>query len=242
MGIGKVFKSKFFKIFMAKESKAENKPEKQETKSQKANNEKRFLIIMGVLTIALIMAVVMVSFSKSKNTFELTGFTITPVPIEGTTRIYYSFPIIFQIGESKYTENMLLKVDPRLLENVSINVNSNYFASRAPIVFLFDPEVPSRVIESMYEMRRVAKMLNIQLGMAITHESTESENRTVAVMNCNESSGEVRIIYFNPNANETRVYRNDCVIIEGTNFDELERATDAFIWKWMQEISINTKK
>jgi hypothetical protein len=215
---------------MADETKKEAK--------KKIGNEIRILIVLGVLTAILVLGIVIVNSSKPKGTFEAGGFTITPVKIEGTTRTYYSFPIAFSIGSSLYNGSMLLKIDPRLLDNVSVNVNSKYFASRASIIILFDPEIPSRVVESMVEIKRVNKLLNIPIGMAITHESNES-NSTVAIMSCDESRSDQRIIYLNPNANETRVYENGCVTVEGNGFDELEKATDALVFKWMQAIKAN---
>jgi len=209
--------------------------------AKETGNEKKFLIVIGILAGLLIAIMAMVSLSHPKPYFNVDGITVTPMPLEGTNRTYYSFPISFVIGSTLYNEGMLVKVDPRKLENVTVSVNRQYFLSREPIVILFDPEAPPRIVESMYEIKRVGRILNMQLGMAITHESNESENRNVSVLNCNDTLDGMRILYLNGNATETRVYEDGCIKIEAPGYDELEKATDAFIWQWMLAIKVDNK-
>jgi hypothetical protein len=232
--------SEIFKMEKAKEKmKGEPKEDiNQEKKDNSKKEEKIIKIFIGILILIFAGFLIGNNLLKEKNYFEYQGFTVYKQPLEGTQRIYYAVPFTFQIGSKEYKDTTFLKIDPRTLENISVNINNEFFSSRNQIIMLFDPKAPARIIESMFEIKRLAKILSIPLDVAVTYETNTS---TQQVMGCNESSLEQRIIYFDGNATETIVFEDNCLHIDGTDYDEIDRATDAFIWQWISAIALDKK-
>ena len=210
---------------------------KEHEKVKKKSVENQFMIIMAVLVIFLISVVVVNNLFKPKSYFEVDRFKVYPFALEGTQRVYFSMPFTFVIGSTKYKGDMVLKTDPRMFENISIDMNSAFFTSRAEIKILIEPESQQRMVESLLEVKRLTDILNIPLGLAITYDVNNTNiTSETPVMSCDESSQYLRLIYLNPEANETRIYEDKCIKIEALNFAELETATDAFLWRWMKTI------
>ena len=215
---------------------------KEDTKQEKKNSIKReeriIKIFIGVLILIFAGFLVGSNLLKEKNYFEYQGLTVYKQPLEGTQIIYYGIPFTFQIGSNEYKDTTFIKIDPRTLENISVNVNNEFFSSRKQIIMLFDPMAPARIIEPIFEIKRLAKLLNIPWDVAVTYKTNTS---TQQVMSCNQSTSDQRIVYFNGNATETKVFADNCLHIDGTNYDELDRAIDAFLWQWISAIALNKK-
>jgi hypothetical protein len=233
---------------MKKEKKAINQEEKPqskaeaEVKKEEKDNSKReeriIKIFIGILALVFVGFLIGHNILKEKSYFEYDGLTVYEQPLEGTQRIYYAVPFTFQIGSTDYNGTTFLKKDPRATENISVNIDVEFLSSRNQIIMLFDPKAPARIIESMFEIKRLARVLDIPLDVAITYETNTS---TQQVMSCNQSTSEQRIIYFDGNATETRVFADNCMHIEGIGYDELDRATDAFIWQWISTIALEKR-
>lgn len=220
---------------MKKKSKAE-KDVKKEDNSEK--EERIIRILIGILALVFIGFLIGHNLLKEKSYFTYQGLKVYKQPLAGTQRVYYAVPFTFQIGSAKYNGTTFLKIDPRTIDNISTSIDVQFLSSREKIIMLFDPRAPARIIESMFEIKRLATVLDIPLDVAITYETNTS---TQPVMSCNQSTSDQRIIYFNGNATETRVFSDKCLHIDGTDYDELDRATDAFLWQWISVIALEKR-
>jgi hypothetical protein len=218
------------------EKKEQSSAEPKKIEIDKKSMEKQIIILIGIMLFLLLGFLVAFELLKPKPYFDYQGFAVYPTPLKGTERIYYSIPVDFTIGMTDFRETMVMKTDPRLLENITVDVSGDYFGSRSDITVLFEPEAPSRIIESIFEIRRLARILGINLGVAVTHETENSMNNGLAVASCNESLPEKRIIYLSGNETQNKVYEDACTRIDATDYDELDKVTDALIWKWLLAI------
>jgi len=211
----------------------ENEEFKNVQRTKQRSLDKQSVILLTILAVLFIGFLAGYNLLKQKPYFNYEGFKVYPTPLSGTSKVYYSIPITFEIGSTTFNETLVIKTDPRLLENITVNVSDGYFSSRAEIIMLFEPKAPSRIIESMFEITKVARILGIPLGIAVTHETESSEDKNFSVMSCNESSAGKRIIFFNGSASENKVYEDKCIKIESPDYEQLDYATDAFVWKWL---------
>ena len=198
--------------------------------------EKQIIILMGIMLLLLLGFFAAYELLKPKPYFDYQGFAVYPTKLQGTERIYYSIPVDFTIGMTDFRETMVIKTDPRLLENIDVDMGDDYFGSRSDITVLFEPKAPSRILESIFEIRGMARILGINLGVAVTHETESSVNNGLAVASCNESLPGKRIIYLRGNETQNKVYEDVCLKIDATDYDELDKVTDAFLWKWLLAI------
>ena len=195
--------------------------------------------VIGVILLAIILVVV-IFFVRQKlygPVFKYKGYQVTKVMPKGTSAVIYSLRAPIRIYASTKTYHINLYNDPRKLKDIEVeNTTREVLLDPKPkhVYLTFDPELPNQgyVGLATTEIARILGyngVFQLPVSGAVTKKVAGLENKTVT---CNDSDENNLVIEFRY-ANETKIFVDEhywrCVIVQGTNKDELLRAADKTI-------------
>lgn len=127
-----------------------------------------------------------------------------------------------------------LRNDPKSLENVTIEPNiKNKILSKQTIYFTIDPK-ENLTSKSTIAAVEISGVISRRIGIfnkETLGATTEFANKETEIINCNNVTKEIGVIWLKIGL-ETKVSsENDCIIVQGTNEDELIRAADRLTYQ-----------
>jgi len=209
-----------------KEINAGKETEPEETKRKKL--ERQIAILFVVLVLVLGSFLLIYTLAKPKPYFKYQNMTVWKVQLEGSRMFFYSIPLSIMAGNMNYQENVVLRNDPRTIENISLNLNKNLFLATRMIITM-EPEVKATALVAANELQKFSDNMKIPASVAFT----DSAGREVAVANCSDATEDKRVILFRL-TNETKVYsEQNCIIVEASDYDNLIKASDKLVVEWI---------
>ncbi len=184
------------------------------------------LIVLGLIFASFLIASYLF---KPKSDFKYQDVTIIKQKVEGIKTIFYVIPM----NVNGQNTEIVLRNDPRELANISVNASRLLSGS--------DAWLTTYPYESGGDDIAIARndlgMFTTKIGMNTQFALTQvPETSTFSQMACENATEYSRVFMFSI-GNETKVYEDgDCVRIEGTNFNEIIRATDALVFEWLLKI------
>jgi hypothetical protein len=198
-----------------------------EEKLRKANEkklEKQIIVMFIILALLLVSFLAAYELFKPKAYFKYEGLTVYMAKIQGVKTLFYVIPIS---GNGEKAE-IVLRYDPREL-NVSVDVNES-LAGISHVWITYPPyESDSNAVIAANDLGGFATKISLktEYGMTDVNESDYPQ------ITCENATKENRVFLITL-GNETRVYeRDNCVIVEGENYDGLVKAADALVLKWL---------
>ncbi len=201
-------------------------------------NKRVFILLLAFLLIIAVFAAFAYFTSKPYNMYYYNGFAVSKVRYKVAPSVTFH-SLEFKTQDKTY--NVPLRNDPRALEDIEVgdlttkwvkkttNPNYNIFADK--IFLTFDPSLSGGdLIVAGGEIVRILGreaygVYKIPTGGAFT---ALTDSGTI-IKKCDDATKSEGIIELRL-GNKTAVYReNDCIIVEGTTYNNLIRAADRFI-------------
>ena len=183
-------------------------------------------IIIGVIVVLLAVAGYFYFGNNGEETdyYQYSnGFTIFDVNILSETET--QIPIQFE-GDSN-TYSIILRNDPASLEDVPLAGNINQRVANDDVVVIsIDPEdeLKGKGVIAIYELTKFLESEMFYNKTVVTTVTSEYEDKIV--VNCDHASDTQTVILI-VLGDETQVYTSGyCVVVMGTDEDELIRAAD----------------
>ncbi|MEM2956043.1 MAG: hypothetical protein QW041_00485 [Candidatus Pacearchaeota archaeon] len=203
----------------------EENEEQKKLKTKKL--EKQIIILFVVLGIVFLSFLAIYDIFKPKPYFTFSGFTVYKATIKGSNTVFYLIPISGGGGEGQ----VMLRNDPRKL-NVSIEVNE-LFSGIKKVWITVNSELSSDAILAANDLGMFTSRIGLNTDFALTNSTTDYPEIT-----CENATKEIRVFLLDI-GNETKVYEQEnCIIVQGRNYEELIKAADALIMKWLIRIRI----
>ena len=211
--------------------------------TEKIKQKRRTNIFFISLGIILIISASFMFFNyKKPNEYEYNGFTFSKVRLESAPKLVFHQLRVYN-GNSVY--ELPFRNGPESLESIpvtnlsvawlkSATESENYNILAKSVYLTFSPKLSGG--DLAIAGGEIAKVLGtsnygiykIPTGGAVT-ESIEGKNSIVRT--CNNATRDMGIILLSI-GNETKVYSDkDCVIVQGTNYVNLIKAADRFIYE-----------
>ena len=183
-------------------------------------------LVIGIIIVLVAFAgyIYFSSADEESNFYQYSnGYSVFDVTILSETET--SIPISFQGDNNLYS--IILRNDPKSLEDVPLIGNINQRVANDEIVVIsIDPqqELKGKGVLAVYEMSKFLENVMFYNKTVVTTVATPFEDRIV--VNCDHAS-DTQTVILTILGDETQVYVNDyCVIVMGTDEDELIRAAD----------------
>ena len=212
--------------------KKEDSGKKEGRKIEKVERQVMWLFaIFGVLILGFLIGYFLL---LPKPYFEYHGLKVYPTKLEGFSTIFYALPLKSASGNNG---TLVLRSDPRRLENITLNINESLYGGIEKIWFTTDPDMPSSSTLAMGEIGRFVTFMGVNTSFALTRNSTNIDQ-----IDCTNATSSVRVIEIRL-GNETRVYSEGyCIIVEGEDSENVIAAADRLTFSWVERILIGTKK
>jgi hypothetical protein len=209
----------------------ENQEEKIDPVKQK-KMERQAITLMIVLILVLASFVTVYSILKPKPYFEYAQLKVYPVKFEGNM-MFYSIPLKFDFGQGPFEENVVLRNDPRVIENLSYEVNESLFRIAA-VGFTMEPTLSANAVIAAQETSKLCKTLKLPIVFGVTNDP---EGKAENVFDCANATNLTRVIKMEL-GNDTKVFSNDnCIIVRGDNYDSMIKASDKLVVEWLKLIT-----
>lgn len=226
-------------------------------KSTKKTSKKKDKVNIQITFFLITLAAILISFfafsyifNKTRDPcFDYNGFKACPVVLEGTNIIFYSIPVNFKVAGLEQQNNVVIKTDPRKIEEMNIPINVPEFFLKTRPLYLFvtmSPESNSKTIEAAFEITKFAGNLQIKGLMAFTEDVGHNNTN---IITCEEATNANRVIWLKylSDSNESIDGRlssislananPNCIIIESNSYEGLIEASDAFVLEWLLRIT-----
>lgn len=191
--------------------------------------EKKINIIVIILIIILIIGTLFLIFYQ-KNKYSDIYFTYNGFDIQKMNTpngVFYDIKMFLEMSNQPLI--ISTKHDPRNLENISIKGNFKNPILKNNLYISFDKDTTGKSVIAGMEISKITG--NSYLYNMPTHGAMieEVENKNITVKDCNDVDKETGVIWLKL-GDKTRIYnQNDCIILEGTNENELIRSADRYI-------------
>jgi hypothetical protein len=197
--------------------------------------ERQSITLLVILVLFLAFFVTAYFMLKPKPYFEYNNLKIFPISLEGSSLIFYSIPVSIDIGKGPVEQNIVLRNDPRQIENLSYNVSMNLFKIAA-IGFTMEPTLSANAVIAAEEIANLGKTLQLPIAFGVIRDF---EGKTENIFDCENATNLSRVIRMDL-GNETKVYGKDnCIIISGENYDGMIKAADKLTIEWLKLITKN---
>lgn len=215
--------------------KTKKKKTEQKISKKQKQLEKQTTILLIVLVLIVASFGIVYLTLKPKPYFDYEGFRVYRVKI-GENLFLYSIPLNINIGGIVYETNAIMRNDPYNVENISVNIDGNFFKTRR-IWLTMAPDLKAKAIIAASEIGKFAGNLKLLfVGYGVTYPI---ENKTANIVTCLNSTKDMKVILLKLGS-KTKIYNNkgnpDCVIIEGESYDDMIKATDRFVLEWLFNI------
>ncbi|MBT3985342.1 hypothetical protein HOD38_01315 [archaeon] len=181
-------------------------------------------IILGLVIILGIAGVGIYAYSPTSDYYSYSnGNTVFDVTIlsESETKI----PVYFEGDEQEYI--LTMRTDPASVEDIPLSGNlAQRIANDEAVYITIDPyqDLKGKTVVAVYELMNILDNELIYNLPTYTTVSEEYENKTV--VQCGHAN-DANTVIFVTLGETTQVYADGfCIIVEGTDEDELIRAAD----------------
>jgi hypothetical protein len=214
---------------MAESKKEKSKKEIEEEEKLKKKNEKNLekQIIVLFVILALLLASFLAAYElfKPKPYFKYEGLTVYMAKMQGVRTLFYVIPIA---GNGQKAE-IVLRYDPREL-NVSVDVNESLGGINHVWITYPPYKSDSDAVIAANDLGSFTTKISLKTDYGMTEEINESNHAQITCENATKQDRVFLIVL----GNETRVYeQNNCVIVQGENYEGLVKAADALVLKWL---------
>lgn len=199
------------------------------------STEMQVAILFGVLFLVFASFLISYQFFKPSSSFKFSGFTVSKARLEGTVVDFYFIPV--QLGSNGQPFNVMIRSDPRELENIT----SETAYPKSPRNWLrvwitTNSTYDSYAIISQQEVGRFTSSLQINTKYAFTKvDAGEYPERDCS--DADKSSG-IKVIDLRISENgTTRIYDEGfCTVIEAKDFQDMIKASDKYVIDWLLHI------
>lgn len=187
--------------------------------------EKRMgqIIISVVVLLILFISIVLVRqyFQYREATFNYNGFEVQK--LHDKAGEFYRIKVF--VNENKVPTSVNTIHNPKNLENIPININKESLLHRKEIFIVIDPyaNLTGKTVAAALEINKFIDnpyLFNIPVSSAFTKSW---KNQTVKT--CNDVTKTTGIIILEL-GDETKIYEDNCIKIEGKTQNDLVRAAD----------------
>src|SRR3989344_2484874 len=180
------------------------------------------------LLIAVILLLIMGGFiygikrgEPPTKPFQYNGFNILPVKEEG----YRGYNIEVYINDIPYPESLLIRYDPKSVEDIPIEANLNEIIQKKVVFVAIDPtdtRLKGRTTVAAMELNdNIEKFFNRTVNGAFTIEQANYTVRT-----CENTGGTEAVIKLQL-GEENKIFKEgSCVVVEGKTEEDLIRGAD----------------
>lgn len=214
---------------------AQSKDEKQ-AKDQgdvkKASNMPLFVLVIAIIIIIASIFIINHYGQQDQrppsayNITEYNGFTF--IEIDGMWWTQVHFP-----GKAA-PHSLEMRYGPHDTEDISLQDSILDKITRSDLIYLTTaPDLSSKAVLAMIEIGRVTgehfDIYNIPTKAALSYEK-EGADPSVPIITCQNSTQDITVIDFRV-GDQTSVYLQDyCIIIQGTDEEEIIRAADRVVY------------
>jgi len=211
------------------EAKVESADEGTISPEQSKKIERQSITLLVILMLVLASFVVAYFLLKPKPYFEYQDMKVYPIRYENSNLIFYSIPLTFSIGGQAFEKNVVLRNDPRMIENLSYNVSQNLF-KMAGIGLTMEPTLSSQALIAAQEIGKLGKTINLPTFFGVTREVEGAQD----IFDCENASTILRIVRLEL-GNETKIEeKGNCIVITGEDYDNLMKASDKLTVEWLK--------
>jgi len=212
---------------MPEKSKKELENEEKERQKARKKLEKQILKLFVVLVIVFISFVVAYELLKPKPYFEYEGLKVVPAKIQGVKTLFYVIPISGGGGKA----DIVIRNDPR---NLNISVETGTLLDGINKVWItMPPEISSDAVIAGNDLGSFTSKISLNTSFALTKSDTQFFDQKT----CDDATKTTRVFMLDI-GNETKVYsEGNCIIVHGTDYDNLIKATDALVMKWLLKLT-----
>lgn len=226
---------------MTEKKKKEENKKKSEIAEAPSGHDKQVRMIMWIF-IGLLVVFVLFALFYEGNTYEYKSpsgeiFQFQKMDIGGHT--LHTLTVFMDEEKGLHQVNMPMWYGPKEVKDIKFDENvikkiKSYGVDKGWIYFTIDPNESSQVVIARNEVSRLVGksefgILGIDIYGAFTSNISTSnlseEGTDYPFKTCKDAFGKQGVIWFSI-GNQTRVYTNKCIIVEGTTYEELIRASD----------------
>ena len=215
--------------------------EKQEEK--KDNDSGLKIVLYAVIGIILIFAIAFaIRFILSKDVETIEDiYSKTLAGEESKDNYLYNGFAFVKIGPFWYTRivkgdqhfDIPFKYDPKSVEDIIVLVEPEDF--NFSFIFLTsDPDLTSRTAIASIEVGRIIgdkyDIMNIPIRAALTR-SKEGVSEQIPVITCDDAGNGTGVVLFGLGDATGVVTKDDCILVAGTDEEEIIRAADKFAYR-----------
>ena len=181
-------------------------------------------IIAGAIILLWIAGIFLYTFSPTSNQYSYSnGNSVFDITVLSDTET--KIPIYFPGDDTQYT--LTMRNDPASLEDIPLTGNLAQRLTNDEAVFItIDPnqDLKGKTVVAVYELINVID--NELLYNTVVYTAVSEEYEDKDVVKC-EYATDANTIIFVTLGEETRIYGDGyCIVVEGTDEDELIRAAD----------------
>ncbi len=189
------------------------------------DEEKKSGLIALIIVLILSISIGVIAYKMvNKDKYTYTSPSGEKFKVE---KLSMGYSIRSYVGDQPY--DIRLRNDPKNLENITIEPNiKNKILSKQTIYFTIDPKENLTSISTIGAIE-ISNIINRRLGIfnkETLGATTEFANNFTEVVNCNNITKTIGVIWLRRGP-ETKVFsEKDCVIVQGTDEWEIVRAAD----------------
>jgi len=206
--------------------------------------DKRVKIMLGILIIVLVGLVLFAVFYSDGDVYEYKSpsgevFQFKKISLgEGNMLHVLTVYVDEQGGMHQY--NLPLRYGPKDVEGIPFDekiVDKVLWHKKNDGWFFFtlDPYGSNKLVVARNELSRILGVADFSLfdipgyGAFTKDVYDEEGNLSYPLKVCADDTGRQGVIWFKL-GDENRVYIDDCIIVEGKDYDEIIRASDRFVY------------
>ena len=190
--------------------------------------EKQVIVLFAVLAIIFVSFLVSYQYFKPSNSFKYHDFTVYKQKLEGTTVDFYILPL--KIGDKAPT-NLMIRNDPREIENMTFEVNESFWRGMRGLLITTDVNYTSLATIAAGEIGSFVGLIGVEADYGFT-----TEIGGYPTITCADATNVTKVIDIRL-GNETKVYsEGDCMIVEGVDYDSMIKASDKVVITWLERI------
>ena len=217
-------------IGQGEENSKENSKKEPSEKEKEKNLQRQIIWLFAILGLVLVSFLIARNFNLIGNNpcTSYEGFQICKVRLGQSDLFFYSIPVDFMVNGKKTSTNVVLRYNPKDLQNITYSVDSGMLIANK-IWLTMDPALSARAVEIAFEVGKFTENM-ISTSFALT---SYSEKSAIDVINCENASSSVRVVLFEL-GNETYVKNEgNCIHVSGTDYDNMEMASDRLAFEWL---------
>lgn len=183
------------------------------------------VIITAVIIVSLILLIVKINQDKQeKIVFKYNSFRVFKLTDSSGT--YYEFEIF--LNNNSMPSKINVRSDPRELEAIPIEDVKNEIITKNESYIIINPDenLTGKTTIAALEINKILDnqfLYNIETKSGLTKPYKNKEVKT-----CNDVSETTSIIWLKL-GEETRIFKDNCIIIEGKTEEDLIKAADRLV-------------